>query len=200
MIKKSFQEISFPSDIAYGATGGPEFFTDVVASSSGFEQRNINWAYPRSRYNLASAIKTKEQLDVILSFFRLSYGRAIGFRFKDWSDYQIKRQKIAIADGVAKEFQLTKTYKYFEYFSIRKITKPIVSTIKVYLNENLVKPEVNSVNGIVRFEQPPIEGSIISIEGEFEVPVRFDSDHLSTSIESYNVYTYHEIPLVEIKL
>lgn len=33
----SFEEIQFPTDISYGATGGPMFLTDVVATVSGHE-------------------------------------------------------------------------------------------------------------------------------------------------------------------
>lgn len=64
----SFYEINFPADIAYGATGGPEFFTDIVTSSSGFEERNINWLNSRCRYNLAPSIKTQKQLDDLIAF------------------------------------------------------------------------------------------------------------------------------------
>ena len=34
----------FPDDIAYGAQGGPMYSTDVVATASGYEKRNQNWA------------------------------------------------------------------------------------------------------------------------------------------------------------
>ena len=37
----AFHEIRFPDDIAYGASGGPEFATTIVTMASGFEQRNI---------------------------------------------------------------------------------------------------------------------------------------------------------------
>ena len=40
----SFHEIRFPDNIAYGATGGPEFATTVVATGSGHEKRNVNWS------------------------------------------------------------------------------------------------------------------------------------------------------------
>jgi uncharacterized protein (TIGR02217 family) len=40
----SFHEVRFPDNIAYGATGGPEFATTVVATGSGHEKRNINWS------------------------------------------------------------------------------------------------------------------------------------------------------------
>lgn len=158
MSKILFHEIQFPSDIAYGATGGPEFFTDVVTSSSGFEQRNINWYLPRNRYNLAPAIKNKEQLDALLSFFRLSRGKAIGFRFKDWSDYKIEQQQIAVADGDTKEFQLIKSYFCDSYSCTRIINKPVIDTIKIYFNDKLAKTSVDGASGIIRFQNPPEEG------------------------------------------
>jgi uncharacterized protein (TIGR02217 family) len=46
----SFVEVQFPSDISYGATGGPMFLTDVVATVSGHEQRNSKWSQARARY------------------------------------------------------------------------------------------------------------------------------------------------------
>ena len=36
----SFHEVRFPDNIAYGATGGPEFATTVVATGSGHEKRS----------------------------------------------------------------------------------------------------------------------------------------------------------------
>jgi uncharacterized protein (TIGR02217 family) len=200
MLKIAFNEMQFPSDIAYGATGGPEFFTDIVTSSSGFEQRNINWVQARSRYNLAPAIKNKEQLDIIISFFRLCQGKAIGFRFKDWNDYKIEYQEIAKADGIQTSFQLIKKYQYAGYEESRRILKPVENTVKIYCDGKLTNSEVNLTLGKVIFTHPPKKGIIISVEAEFDVPVRFDTDHLLTSIENYGVYSHHEIALVEIKI
>lgn len=200
MTQTLFYDIQFPTDIAYGAVGGPEFFTDIITSSSGFEQRNINWLKARHRYNLAPAIKSKEQLEYLLKFFYLSMGKAIGFRFKDWSDYQLLKQKIAVGDGKAKEFQLIKTYNYLDYQTIRKISKPVLNTVKVYSNGQLVNPRIDHQSGLIIFVEAPIKDIIIEAEAEFDVPVRFDTDYLATSIENYAVYSHHEIALVEIKL
>lgn len=247
MIITNFYERTFLPEIAYGATGGPEFSTDIITSSNGYEQRNINWLNSRNRYNLAPAIKNKEQLEYLISFFKACQGKAIGFRFKDWMDFQIKNQVIAAGDGEAKEFQLIKTYNAVAdqilspVFSsraksasssssssteaqpsiedlinssfkipgqvtltrggvIRKISKPIAETIKIYIDEKQVLAEIDSKTGIIKFAEAPEEGSIIKAEGEFDVPVRFDTDHLTTSIENYGVYSHYEIPLIEIKL
>ena len=83
-----FHEVRFPDNIAYGATGGPEFATTVVVTGAGHEQRNVNWAEARGRWDVASGLKNQQQLDELIVFFRARKGRAYGFRFKDWTDYK----------------------------------------------------------------------------------------------------------------
>src|SRR5471030_2821848 len=106
----SFIEIQFPNDISYGATGGPIYSSDVVSLFSGHEQRNSNWKNARAKYNIASGVKTEKQWQVLIAFFRARRGKAIGFRFKDWSDYSAVGQQIGIGDGVKTDFQLVKFY------------------------------------------------------------------------------------------
>lgn len=72
----TFHEVRFPDDIAYGATGGPEFATSVVATASGYEQRNINWSSARGRWDVTSGLKKQTQLDTLIAFFRARKGRA----------------------------------------------------------------------------------------------------------------------------
>jgi uncharacterized protein (TIGR02217 family) len=66
----SFHEVRFPDNIAYGATGGPEFATTVVATGSGHEKRNVNWAEARGRWDVASGLKKQAQIDELIAFFR----------------------------------------------------------------------------------------------------------------------------------
>ena len=51
----AFIEVRFPTDIAYGSAGGPEYSTDIVITQGGYEQRNVNWSQARARYNVAHA-------------------------------------------------------------------------------------------------------------------------------------------------
>lgn len=63
-----FHEVRFPDNIAYGATGGPEFATTVVVAGAGHEQRNVNWAEARGRRDVASGLKNQQQLDELIAF------------------------------------------------------------------------------------------------------------------------------------
>jgi uncharacterized protein (TIGR02217 family) len=77
-----FHEVRFPDNIAYGATGGPEFATTVVVTGSGHEKRNVNWAEARGRWDVASGLKKQAQIDELTTFFRARMGKAYGFRFR----------------------------------------------------------------------------------------------------------------------
>jgi uncharacterized protein (TIGR02217 family) len=65
-----FHEVRFPDNIAYGATGGPEFATMVVVTGAGHEQRNVDWAEARGRWDVSSGLKKQAQLDELIAFFR----------------------------------------------------------------------------------------------------------------------------------
>lgn len=82
-----FDEVRFPEDINFGFEGGPQFFTTVVASVSGAEQRSGNWSTSRPRYAATHSLKTQGELDDLIEFFHARRGKLVGFRFKDWADY-----------------------------------------------------------------------------------------------------------------
>ena len=54
----AFQEVSFPTAIAYGSAGGPMRRTDIITLDSGFEERNTSWTKSRHKYNVAYGVKT----------------------------------------------------------------------------------------------------------------------------------------------
>ncbi len=147
----AFHEVQFPNDIAYGATGGPEFATSVVATASGYEQRNINWSSARGRWDVASGLKKQTQLDTLIAFFRARKGRAHGFRFKDWTDYKATGQAIGTGDGTNKTFQLSRTYSSGGSTDVRTITKPVAGTVKIYLAGVLQASgwSVNTTTGVI---------------------------------------------------
>jgi uncharacterized protein (TIGR02217 family) len=59
---------------------------------------------------------------------------------------------------------------------------------------------VNYSTGEIMFTRPLAKGAIITASFEFDVPVRFDTDYLSASIDNYGSSSWSNIPLVEVKL
>lgn len=199
----AFVETRFPTDIAFGSSGGPEYNTDIVITQGGYEQRNVNWSQARARYNVAHGIKTQAQLDTLIAFFRARKGRADGFRFKDWLDYKTTGQLIGTGNGVLTQFQLIKTYTSGSVTETRTITKPIAGTINIYLNavlQNTSSYTVSTVNGQLTFNSAPGNGVAITADFEFDVPARFDTDRLSATLDAYGSSSWNEIPIVELKL
>lgn len=198
----SFVEVQFPADISYGSTGGPEYSTDVVVTGSGHEKRNVNWSNARARYNVAHGVKSQTQLDQLVAFFRARKGRAVGFRFKDWTDYKGIGESIGSGNGSITNFQLTKTYISGAVSEIRIITKPVSETVKIYVNSVLQVSgvSVNTATGMVTFTTAPASSTAIAADFEFDVPVRFDTDKLAASLDSFGSHSWLDIPLAEIRI
>jgi len=198
----AFIEARFPADISYGSAGGPEYSTDIVITQGGYEQRNINWSAARAKFNAAYGVRTQEQLDALIAFFRARKGRADGFRFKDWTDYAATTQLIGTGNGSATQFQLVKYYTSGSVTETRIITKPVSGSMKIYKNDVLQTTgySVSTITGVVTFSTAPANGVAITADFEFDVPVRFDTDRLSASLESYGISSVNDIPLVELRV
>jgi uncharacterized protein (TIGR02217 family) len=162
----SFHEVRFPDNIAYGATGGPEFAPTVVATGSGHEKRNVNWAEARGRWDVASGLKKQAQIDELITFFRARKGRAYGFRFNDWTDYKAAGQLLGTGDGAETQFQLVKRYPSGSVVEIRSITKPVAGTVRVSLDsvEQLSSWSVEVTTGVVTFTAPPAADAAITAD------------------------------------
>src|SRR5574341_1354221 len=183
----SFHEVQFPTDIAYGASGGPEYSTTLFASATGYERRNINWAQARGKWDVGSGVKNRAQFAALIAFFRARKGRAYGFRFKDWTDFSATGQQIGIGDGTATTFQLIKTYTSGGVTETRTITKPVAGTVKVYKDavQQMSGWSVSTTTGVVTFASAPDSGVVVTADFEFDVPVRFDTDRMDLSLDLY---------------
>lgn len=194
-----FIDARFPTDISYGISGGPYFETEIIETHSGAEYRNIRTPYGRNKYNVVSGIKTKEQLDEVVSFFRAARGKAMGFRFKDWLDFDAKEQLLGWGDGNNKKFQLVKIYSKGVTIEARKITKPVAHTEKIFIDGKRTRLyRLDYDTGEVVFAKPPRKGTKIEASFEFDVPVRFNTDQISASIENYGVHGFDDIELIEL--
>ncbi len=201
MQMQEFVEERFPEDISFGSSGGPEYSTDIIETVNGHEIRNVNWERPRARYNVAHGIRTDEQLAKLIAFFRVRKGRAVGFRFKDWSDYKGEKEYLGIADGEETIFLLGKYYLSGDVVTRRMIAKPVLSTLKLYLEDKLIDSQDYKCcykSGSVCFYRAPGVG-VLRADFEFDVPVRFDTDHLSMTLEGYGLNSCYDIPLIELK-
>src|SRR4051794_6202078 len=126
----TFHELQIPKEFTLEAKGGPGFLTSVVMAQSGSEQRNINWEQTRAKYDTGFLNKNQAYTDKLISFFRNRFGKAYGFRFRDWTDYQATAELVGVGTGSSQNLQLVKTYTSGGYSFTRKIRKPVTAAVK----------------------------------------------------------------------
>jgi uncharacterized protein (TIGR02217 family) len=195
-VPQPFRDISFPLYIARGATGGPSFSTSVVTLASGAEERNILWANSRGKWNISTGIRTREQMLDVIAFFHVVKGRAYSFRLKDWNDYSATDQ--LLVEITSTVWQLVKRYDIGGFEHIRTITKPVVGTVIVMDGGAPVAPSgIDYQTGQVTFASAP--GSNPTANFEFDVPVRFDTDHLPVQANAWDQQIVSQIDLVEVR-
>jgi len=198
----AFHEIRFPEHISYGSSGGPKFKTTIFVSDSGYEQRNIDWSLARSEYDVSHGIKTRAEMEELRAFFYARNGRAHGFRYKDWGDFIAANQVIGIGNGVQTQFQMIKTYISGSQSYGRPLSKLVTGTLTgVTVNGSPATHTVNVDTGIITFSSAPGNTHVVAVNYvEFDVPVRFDTDHLDAEHDFWETQSWPNIPLVELRL
>ncbi len=209
----AFHEVRFPASLSFGSVGGPERRTDIITLANGFEERNTPWAHSRRRYDAGFGLRSLDDVEALIAFFEARQGQLIGFRWKDWSDYKscapsdeidALDQLIAIGDETTARFQLIKTYRSGPTTYARPISKPVAGTVRASIGGDTMQEgidfEVDVATGEIVFAHPPDQGAEIRAGYEFDVPVRFDTDAIMTSLSSFQAGEAPNIPVVEIRV
>lgn len=195
----AFHAVRFPLDVALGARGGPERATDVVTLASGREERNSRWAHSRRRWNAGYGVKSRADMQAVLTFFEERRGRFHSFLWRDGLDHSAEGQAIGTGNGVLTAFQLVKRYGASFDPYVRPITKPVVATVRVWVAgvEATSGWTVSGTTGVVTFAVAPASGAITA-SFEFDVPVRFDTDRLDIELSSFDAADAPSIPVIEV--
>ncbi len=202
----AFHEVQFPADISFGAVGGAEFKTTIVTLDSGHERRNIDWSTARGEWDVVHGLQDQADVDALIAFFRAREGRARGFRFKDWSDFELARQSISTTDGSTATFQIFKRYTSLVNYD-RDLTKPVGGTVGVWVNNVAITEgagagefAVDTTSGIITLGATLAAQSGTAVEAAcaFDVPVRFNLDKMAVTISFHDIYDW-PVPVIEIR-
>ena len=209
----NFHEVRFPANLSFGSVGGPERRTEVVTLANGFEERNTPWAHSRRRYDAGLGMRSLDDVETLIAFFEARQGQMFGFRWKDWADYKSSRssrdlafddQEIAVGDGQRAAFPLMKIYRSGGFTYARPISKPVAGTVRVGVEQDEMQEsidyEVDLATGIITFSRPPDPEVKITAGFEFDVPVRFDTDQIQTSVANFQAGNVPNVPIVEVRV
>lgn len=209
----SFHEIRFPAALSFGSSGGPERRTEIVTLANGYEERNSPWAQSRRRYDAGVSMRSLDDIETLLAFFEARQGQLFGFRWKDWSDYKscaptaqidFTDQLIARGDGRTEVFQLIKCYRSGDQAADRVIAKPVAGSVRVGVNGSELREGVHftldTTTGQIVLEEAPVAQAEVTAGFEFDVPVRFDTDRIATSVASFQAGDMPSVPVVELRV
>jgi len=195
----NFHDLNLPKYIEIFAVGSSEFSTSLAASMSGREARISDRQLAKRRYVLKDCRLSVVQFEAFNSFFQARAGRRYSFRLRDHFDYKVEKQIIATGDGISTEFQLQKTYEDLISPYVRKITKPVLATIELSSEGEIIQAEtINPGTGQVTLQHPLIEGARLCASFEFDVPVRFVNDSFQYSFSSDGSIRLEDIELIEV--
>jgi uncharacterized protein (TIGR02217 family) len=211
--RMSFHEVRFSETLSLGSSGGPERKTEIVTLNNGYEERNSPWAHSRRHYDAGLGVRSLDDLAEAIAFFEARHGQLYGFRWKDWTDFKSCKpsslpgpfdQKIGQGDGETETFQLCKTYMSLAHSYVRPITKPVKGTVVVASGGEILEPgldfSVDATTGLVTLDRAPDTGVPVTAGFEFDVPVRFDTDRITTSLTGFSAGEIPSIPVIEVRL
>lgn len=208
----AFHEVRLPTRLAFGSTGGVERRTEVVTLGSGFERRSTPWAQGRRRYLVGANLRSLDDMAALTAFFEARQGRLYGFRFRDFADCRsctpsgaisALDQPLGVGDGAQTRFELRKRYGDGAFATDRPIHKPVGGTVRVAVDAVELAPEayeVDPATGLVTLVAPPGEGAAVTAGFEFDVPVRFDTDRIEVTLESFAAGRMAAVPLTEVRV
>jgi len=225
-MSQPFVEQSLPLTIIPEFKATIAFDNIILENGAGVEQRIPKLTEYQLRADLSNIVLTESEANNILNFFKARKGKYEGFRFKFWADYwashipeyydtNVFTQGITAPNSTFTQYQLIKCYSVGNVNGYKTISKPITSTIQVFVDGSEITSgfTVNSSTGIITFSTPLDGETAVNWSGEFELAVRFDrdtlpklllvkSDESNAKAKTFNkqltsYYSFDSLPIVE---
>lgn len=200
----AFHEVRLPARLAFGSTGGIERRTEITTLASGFERRSTPWALGRRRYLIGANLRSLDDMAALTAFFEARRGRLHGFRFKDFADFKscapggtvaATDQALGVGDGATTRFQLTKLYGDVA----RPIRKPVAGSVVVAVAGVTVAATIDEATGEATLATAAPVGAAVTAGFVFDTPVRFDTDRIEATLESFEAGRMAAVPLIEVR-
>ena len=204
----TFHEVRLPARLAFGSTGGVERRTEIATLASGHERRSTPWAMGRRRYLIGANLRSLDDMAELVAFFEARRGRLHGFRFKDFADHRSCApgsaagpldQMLGVGTGARRAFSLVKLYGDVA----RSIAKPVQGTVRVAVAGVELAPDafaVQATTGVVTLNAAPASGHAVTAGFHFDTPVRFDSDRIEATLETFEAGRMAAVPLIEVRV
>lgn len=189
----SFVNIPFPECIALGARSTVEWRSTVTPSWGGAEQRNQAWQDSLHDFELAMAVRTVGDFQLVLDHFNSVRGRVNTFPFKNYLDFQATAANgrllsaagaVVAADGT---FYLHKRYGSGAAAYDRRVVLPD-TPVAVLRTRSGSTSNITGTGASVDYATGAVAitghagGDTYAWTGTFKLHCRYDVDRLSAEI------------------
>ena len=179
-----FYPVEIDACPAYGWQGGPSRDVLIKRLVSGREKRKGQSHIRLHSYVLPfENISDVAYLGYIKSAFMAMGGPEDSFLVKDYGDYLAVDQPLGVAPAGSTPVQLLRTYTFGAASHSRKITKPVAGAV---ISQNGV-PKAGTLNTLTGLFTPTTAwtpAAILTWDGEFRVPCRFDQMSLQSTLDN----------------
>jgi uncharacterized protein (TIGR02217 family) len=169
---------------AYGWQGGPSIDVLIKRLVSGREKRK-----PQSFVRLHSYIlpyqniTDRDYLEYIKSAYMALGGPTDSFLVKDYGDFLAIDEPLGVSPAGSTPVQLLRTYSFGSASHSRAITKPVSGAV---ISQNGI-PKAGTLDTLTGLFTPTTAwtaAAVLTWDGEFRVPVRFDQMTLTSTIDN----------------
>lgn len=198
---EAFDDVRFPLALGAEAEVMPETSTAIAVAAGGHEARNVDWAEPRTRYDVGPGVRSQADVALLLDFFRARLGPARAFRLQDPFDHATAVVPgygdvlLGIGDGVTTRFALVKRYGQM----VRRITRPVAGSVRVGVGGVETQGFAVGDGGVVLLDSAPDKGVAVTAGFTFDVPVRFAEDRLQVARATHGAGIAASVPLIEVR-
>lgn len=200
----------------YPCISSPRWMTRIVQVDSGAEQVEQRWEHPLHRFTLPEAVRDMDTFNSVRDHWLVMRGPAKTWPWRDPLDFasvNLKMpnkaptitnmdQQIGVGDGFTRSFQLVRTYTRGSATYTRRIVLPVVSSMLVSIDgvAQLGGWTVSRPGGVLTFDTPPEDVSIIRVGFLFDCLVRFENDSSFDGIvRNFGVGGFADINLFETR-
>lgn len=190
--------------VAIGFQTIPTYATQIAPLDSGREQRNISRTRALRRFAAEFRNWHIDDYAILLAHFHAVAGSGYGFRMRDHTDYTAENESLGNTPGANQTpVQLIKTYTSGTLSRVRTINKPASATVQESDGAGgwVDKPgSLATATGLFTPTSNWTAGRALRWSGEFDVPVRFESDELPSIMDEKGDLVTVSCSLIEILL
>lgn len=192
---------AFPQSLAFGATGGPGFLTQVVQTRGTDEQRNQCWSMPLYGYEVELLNKPTDEVSEFLAFYHaVAQGQLHGFRFRDPlpGESVLTDEPLGVGTGSPLTFQLIKRYTSGVVTFDRIISKPVNGTMVINFDGTpTLSYSLDYATGFLT--STPGSGVVVTASGVFDVPCQFRMPAMRLEPIAPGIWSWPSIQIIETR-